>query len=207
MKQDYIVINNAIPADLCRFISTEFRMFETMFNIMRPNFQNDGINNAFAEYCLPFMEALSLYLQPTVENLLDKKLYPSYSYGRIYKTGSELPKHVDRRSSEYTLSCCLEKDPVDWALCFENYNKEVFNVDLNEGDVVLYQGRKYLHWRDGPFKGKEQVQAFIQYVDANGDSADLKWDGKPAMSLPYDYVPEWHKEEIKKSYNNYERYI
>jgi hypothetical protein len=67
---------------------------------------------------------------------------------------------------------------------------EVERVLLEKGDMLIYPGNKLPHWRKGAFNGNEQIQAFIQYVDANGTNADLKWDGRPAMGMPWDSVSE-----------------
>jgi hypothetical protein len=144
------------------------------------------------------METLSLYLQPLIEELVEKSLYPSYSYGRIYYPESELTRHFDRRSSEYTLSCCIHKDQEDWLLVIEDVNTgEITEVLLEKGDVLLYQGRVHAHWRPGKFNGQKQTQIFIQYVDANGDSKDLKWDTRPMLGLPWGFVQQYVKDEIE----------
>ena len=47
-------------------------------------------------------------------------------------------------------------------------------------------------------QGTDQIQAFIQYVDAYGDSADLKWDSKPAMCLPFEFTKDYVKAELNQ---------
>ena len=51
-------------------------------------------------------------------------------------------------------------------------------------------------WREGPYQGDEQIQVFIQYVDKNGDSADLIYDGRPKLGLPFGYKSDFVKEEL-----------
>jgi hypothetical protein len=134
-----------------------------------------------------FLESLSLHIKPLVEDAVGKQLWSTYSYGRIYKTGAELEKHSDRRSSEYTVSCCLEKDNThDWSLVIQRLDGSCEEYYLEVGDILIYPGRDLVHWRGEKFKGAEQIQAFIQYVDKSGDSADLKWDGRPLMGLPWE---------------------
>lgn len=191
-----IVIKNAVSKDICDFISTEFRMMDNCINIMDPGAGTEpGLEESFSVYSPLFIETLSLLIQPQVEKAVNKKLYPSYSYARIYRTGSSLTPHLDRRSSEYTVSITLDKDDIDWLLCVKHEDGNIERVLLDKGDMMIYPGNKLYHWRKGKFKGKEQLQAFIQYVDANGNNKDLKWDGRPAMGMPWDSVsPIVHQE-------------
>ena len=115
------------------------------------------------------------------------KLHPVYSYARIYYTGSRLDKHIDRRSSEITVSICIEKDPVDWPIFIRTPEDNVYEVNLDVGDLVIYSGRKHEHWRE-PFTGTKQIQCFLQYVDANGPDSWLKWDTRPSLGLPFEYA-------------------
>ena len=188
-QKDFVhVVRNAISHELCNFISTEFRMLEKCVNYMQPTGGKElGLTESFSMYSALFTESLSLHILPIVESYVNKKLFPSYSYGRIYRTGAVLEPHLDRRSSEYTVSCCLDKEAdQDWQLVVKRANGDIEKVSLEVGDILIYPGRDLNHWRAGKFKGSEQVQAFIQYVDATGSSADLKWDSRPMMGLPWE---------------------
>ena len=59
------------------------------------------------------METLMDMSTPVVEQNVQKKLWPTYSYFRIYDKGSDLKIHTDRESCEYTVALCLGADPVD----------------------------------------------------------------------------------------------
>jgi hypothetical protein len=188
VKTDFaVVIKNAVSAELCKFLSTEFRMMERCVTFFDKGSRKEvGQAESFSVYSPIFLETLSLHIKPLVEDAVGKQLWSTYSYGRIYKTGAELEKHLDRRSSEYTVSCCLEKDNThDWSLVIQRSDGSCEEYYLEVGDILIYPGRALVHWRGGKFKGVEQIQAFIQYVDKSGDSADLKWDGRPLMGLPW----------------------
>jgi alkylated DNA repair dioxygenase AlkB len=184
MNETYVVLRNAISKELCNFIKTEVELIEKVINYTGQNTRVEkGHEESFSMYGLFCYEALSLHLKPLIEQTLGKTLYPTYTYGRVYRTGATLVKHIDRASSEYTLSCCIEKDPTDWLLAVEDTDGNVSEILLNQGDILLYKGRSNYHWRVGEFKGKEQLQIFVQYVDANGDSADLKYDKRAMLGL------------------------
>jgi hypothetical protein len=211
MNDTYKILKNVISQDLCNFVASEFKLIRDLTTRVDTNFgRTDAkevvLTDSYSVYCLICFEALSLHLQPLIEQAVGKTLYPSYTYGRIYANGAELKPHYDRRSSEYTLSCCISKDPKDWLLAIENSEtKEVSEILLEQGDVLLYQGRIHQHWRTGPFNGQEQVQVFIQYVDTNGNSPDLKWDARPSLGLPFSYAGQQVHNEmndiIKRSGN------
>jgi hypothetical protein len=197
MKQDCIVLKKAVSEELCKFLALEFSMMETTCRHLYPDANlADLCDNTFARYSPLMMEALSVHLQPIVEETVGMKLYPVYSYARIYYEGSELLKHHDRESSEVTLSICLEKEN-DWPLYVENDQGEVHVLNLDVGDVGIYSGRKHQHWRE-PLKGKRHIQAFLQYVDAEGESAWLKYDTRACLGLPFEYVGQAVKNELQQ---------
>jgi hypothetical protein len=191
-KDFAIVLRNVVSKDICKFASAEFRMVSTCVDLMDGGGdgvgKEIGLTESFSIYSPIFTETLSLLIQPHIEEAVGKKLLPTYSYGRIYRTNARLDPHLDRSSSEYTISLCLENDPVhdDWQLVVKHKDKTLEYVSLGVGDVLIYPGRDLNHWREGAFKGTEQIQAFIQYVDAAGQSRDLKWDGRPAMGMPWE---------------------
>ncbi len=198
MDRDIIILRNAVPAEICKFTAIEYDIFEQGYKALYPNSDpSDMCNHSFARYApLPF-ETLSVYLLSLIEKETNLKLFPTYSYARIYYTGSELSKHKDRQSSEITVSVCIEKDITDWPLYIETDTGTRYDVNLNQGDLVIYSGRKHYHWRE-PFLGTRQTQAFLQYVNANGDSNWLKWDTRPALGLPFEFVDPRVQNEIKR---------
>lgn len=195
--KDYIVIKDAVNKELCEFLSLEYEMMEqVLHNIYPGNSFSDMCENTFSRYSPLMFEALSVKLTPTIENAVNMKLFPTYSYARIYYHGSELKKHFDRASSEVTVSVCMQSDGTDWPIYVKGDDK-IHKIDLNVGDLVIYNGRKHEHWRE-PFSGNKQIQAFLQYVDANGPSSWLKWDTRPALGMPFESADIRVQDEIKK---------
>ena len=188
VKDFCFVIKGLVSKEVCSFVSREIRLMEQNMKLMYPE---GGVEPDFEEsfsFYGPFcLETLSLEIQDVLEKKLDTTLYPAYTYGRIYRTGARLKHHLDRRASEYTLSINLEdNDNVLWPICVQLADGTIIEETLSPGDAIVYSGRDQLHWRPGSFKGLESIQAFIQYVDTEGDSTDLKWDGRPLMGMPFD---------------------
>jgi hypothetical protein len=53
---------------------------------------------------------------------------------------------------------------------------------LDKGDIVVYKGMVSEHWRE-PYKGKQQIQIFMHYVDADGPHAEWSLDKRPMLGL------------------------
>lgn len=198
MKEDYKIIKNAVSKELCEFLALEYQMMEDVCNTLFQGADlSDLCKNTFARYSPLMFEALSVKLLPIVEEATSMKLWPTYSYARIYYKGSELQKHFDRPSSEITVSLCVSREVENWPLKIQNENGAVHEINLDIGDIVIYSGRKHLHWRD-PYQGDKQIQAFLQYVDAYGKDAWLKWDTRPKLGLPFEWADQKIQNEIKQ---------
>ena len=163
------VIRHAISGEVCKYVATNMEMLRTVLG----NPPDPTINNAFGYYAPIFLESLMVYMQPYVEKEIGKTLYPTYSYGRIYGNQSVLERHTDRPSGEYGVTCCIEKE-VNWPIQFEIDGK-VQSYELNVGDICIYKGIDYPHWRE-PYTGNRHIQVFLMYVNASGQHSSWKYD-------------------------------
>lgn len=143
---EHIIIRNAISKEVCDHIATEYKLIRANVIASGGPDSDPTVPGAFAMYSPICFEALMDNLTPTISSAVGKTLYPSYSYARIYMNGCELKRHKDRRSSEYSVSCCITKDPAEWDLYIQ-YDSGVESISLDVGDIVIFQGSKYLHWR------------------------------------------------------------
>src|SRR5262245_3509826 len=127
---------------------------------------------------LPLYEALLDFKLPLVQELCHCKLFPTYSYGRIYRNGSILEGHRDRPACEFTVSLTIGRsEGFEWPLYLLDKNNEKHYVSLSIGDALLYKGCETVHGRD-PLVCQEDeylIQIFLHYVDAAGPSADQKY--------------------------------
>ena len=210
-KKKYTVIRQAISKDLAAFIANYFMMqkqvydtckaaryfspFETIIGYYED--KNEQIPNTYAQYANMAMETLMLKCQPGMEKATGLKLYPAYTYARIYKKGDELKRHKDRFSCEISTTMNLGGD--DWPIYLEpnselggviegfgyvSKNTEGVRVDLKPGDMLVYRGCELEHWRE-KFKGKECVQVFLHYNNRKTPGAkDNMFDKRPHLGLP-----------------------
>jgi len=198
-KNKYTVIRKAISKDLASFVANYFCMqkqvydtckqsryfspFETIIGYYEG--ENEQIPNTYSHYANIVMETLLLKCLPDMEKATGLKLYPAYTYARIYKKGDVLKRHKDRFSCEISTTMNLGGDA--WPIYLEPSGKEGLKgvkVDLKPGDMLVYSGCELEHWRNA-FKGKECVQVFLHYNNVKTPgSKDNMFDKRPHLGLP-----------------------
>ena len=200
-KNRYTVIRQAISKDLAIFVANYFSMKKQVYDTcIQARYispyevllgyyegQNEQIPNTYSCYSDIAMETLLLKCQPVMEKATGLKLYPAYTYARIYKKGDELKRHKDRFSCEISTTMNLSGD--DWPIYLEPSGKEGMKgikVDLKPGDMLVYYGCELEHWRE-KFKGEECIQVFLHYNNRKTPGAkDNMFDGRPHLGLsPY----------------------
>jgi|TARA_B100000073_G_scaffold328726_1_gene315566 hypothetical protein len=108
-----------------------------------------------------------------VGELVGEPVFPTYSFGRVYRRGDTLPKHTDRAACEISMTVHLYGDEEWYFGCYDK------KFSLNPGDAILYLGTIVPHYRVGAYEGDEYAQFFLHYVRTRGchnncifDSAD-----------------------------------
>ena len=210
-KKKYTVIRQAISKDLAAFVANYFMMQKQVYDTCRnaryiSPFENiighyegkdEQIPETYSQYSNVAMETLMLKCQPEMEKVTGLKLYPAYTYARIYKKGDILKRHKDRFSCEISTTMNLGGD--DWPIYLEpnpkkggvkpgvgyvSENTKGIKVDLKPGDMLVYSGCELEHWRE-KFKGKECVQVFLHYNNRKTPGArDNMFDKRPHLGLP-----------------------
>jgi hypothetical protein len=210
-KKKYTIIRQVISKDLASFVANYFKMQQQVYDTCRQaryfspyeniigsyEGDNEQIPHTYFQYGNIAMETLMLKCQPKMEEVTESKLYPAYTYARIYKKGDELKRHKDRFSCEISTTMNLGGD--DWPIYLspnENVGiadgKKITNVseakgikvDLKQGDMLVYSGCELEHWRN-KFKGKECIQVFLHYNNRKTPGAkDNMFDKRPHLGLP-----------------------
>ena len=136
-------------------------------------------------------DKLLVDLLPHFEQASGKRLYPTYSYARLYKTGEKLKIHTDRESCEISATITLGFDGEAWPIYMgDEGEKNASKISMGVGDAVLYRGMEKHHWRK-KFKGNWQAQVFLHYVDADGPHKEWKFDKRPSLNLPSQELQQW----------------
>ena len=198
-KNKHLIIRQAISKDLATFIYNYFNIkkqvydtclkqryispFETLLGYYEK--AGEQIPHTYSQYANIVMETLMLKCQPIVEKETQLKLYPAYTYARIYKKGDVLKRHKDRFSCE--ISTTMNLGGNTWDIYLEPSGKEGkkgIKVKLNAGDMLVYKGCEVEHWRN-KFKGKKCVQVFLHYNNQKTPkSKENMFDKRPHLGLP-----------------------
>jgi hypothetical protein len=145
-------------------------------------------------YADKVFEALLMSKKNLMEELINKKLMPTYSYWRMYTLGNSLKMHKDRPSCEYSVSVMISSDKTPWP--FVAGDKEYIQ---KPGDAVVYKGCELSHGRPTAFEGDHHAQVFLHYIDIDGPNQDWVFDSKPCLGLDFTHMdPEKRKELDKK---------
>ena len=197
MKNNYKVVREAISKELAQFVYEYFLMkrqvarkffddrYISGYNLDWGVWNDKQMPETYSHYSDIAMETLLKGLKPLMEDETGLKLYETYSYARIYKTGDVLKRHKDRYSCEVSTTLNLGGD--EWPIYLEpsgEEGKEGTKVILNQGDMLVYKGCDVEHWRE-KFEGENCGQVFLHYNDASDEKAEQnKYDGRPFLGLP-----------------------
>tara|TARA_B100000745_G_scaffold136695_1_gene89341 strand:- start:130 stop:708 length:579 start_codon:yes stop_codon:yes gene_type:complete len=173
----YQVIKNAISYELANFIFNYFMLKRDAVQFMYENnitydngllgtWADQQVPNTYSHYADPVMETLMMKVLPVMKQETGLELIPTYSYARIYKKGDILKRHKDRPSCE--ISTTIHLGGTSWPIFidgtgentvideYKNIHKpnapEGTSIDLDVGDMLIYEGCNFEHWRE-PLEG------------------------------------------------------
>ena len=182
-QKGYVHLKNFLNKDNCKELTDELNRLvkeqKTIKDEQCPKSQ--AVHGALAfdnllEQLLPHFEAAS-----------GLKLYPTYSYARLYnEQGEVLENHRDRPACEISATLTLGFEGDVWSIYMGDDEDKTINVnkiDMKVGDAVMYRGCDKWHWREPYVEGKWQAQVFLHYVDQNGPHAEWKYDKRESLGL------------------------
>tara|TARA_B100000073_G_scaffold329279_1_gene316682 strand:+ start:173 stop:727 length:555 start_codon:yes stop_codon:yes gene_type:complete len=159
----------ALSIDKCNEITNHLLDLES-----KGSYEIWRVPNSPAFYNPPIGLQVLKDLKEKISDIVGVSLKPTYSYGRIYRHGNYLPKHIDRQASEFGISITTYCD-TDWEINFEIQSLPTIKKSCNVGEGIIYKGSVTPHWRNN-FDGKLQVQLLLFYVDYNGKYSNLEND-------------------------------
>ena len=177
-KDGYKVIKNFISQDQCEFLQ-HYCKIRHQLNFEQFDAVTDYDTGIYSSYG---MESLMLQKQKDVEEHTGLKLFPTYSFWRMYTNESTLGIHTDRPSCEYSATIMLGSDGTPWE--FVAGDKPYIQ---KPGDAIIYRGCDIPHGRPKPYEGDWHAQVFIHYVNADGPNKDFKFDKRQTLGLPKDH--------------------
>jgi hypothetical protein len=197
MIDNYKIVREAISKELAQFVYEYFLMkrqvarkffddrYISAYNYDWGVWNDEQVPETYSHYSDIAMETLLKGLKPLMEDETGLKLYETYSYARIYKTGDVLERHKDRYSCEVSTTLNLGGD--NWPIYLEpsgKKGKDGNKISLEQGDMLIYKGCEVEHWRE-TFSGVNCAQVFLHYNDASYEEAEKnRYDGRPFLGLP-----------------------
>lgn len=180
---EYKVIRNFVDSETCNGLVNRLDQFYKDQLALPPDNQCPSSPSFYGI----FNDESKQWL-PKIEEIVERQLFPTYTYSRIYTQGEALPPHIDRDECEFSFTLCLKYDKEMWPIYLQTSEgpKEVL---LDVGDILIYKGIENIHWRTG-LKNQFHYQGFFHYVDQNGCFAHKKYDGRSSFATTQDAVDE-----------------
>jgi len=143
--------------------------------------------NSFIFYGDPLMDTILGNATNSLSKLTGYNLLPTYTYTRLYGKGDELKIHRDRPSCELSATLALgipNETPINPIYFSTKEDRsDAVKILLEPGDLCLYRGCDLYHWRP-PFEQDWYLQAFLHYVNADGENKNNIYDGRPYLGMP-----------------------
>lgn len=167
-------------------VSTISRYLENSLKRYPENNQGGRHNDSskISWYADPLIETVLLNSLPEMEEITGYKLFPSYSFTRVYTKGDELKPHTDRPACEISVTCHVATVGKPWPIWMQSPGAEPSEHFLEPGDACVYHGCQVKHWRVPATETDVNVQFMLHYVNQNGPNADHKFDRRQGVGLP-----------------------
>lgn len=182
-SKGYKVVRNFLPKDFCNFIVSYFRVRQESLDYVVDN----QCPKSKSFYGDPLIETILFTGCKKISQEINIELLPTYSYARVYGKGEDLVSHKDRPECQYSATLSLgypkEDGPSSIFMSKDNNKETASEVILEPGDLCIYRGDEVYHWRE-PFQQRWYLQAFLHYVDKNGQYGDRLYDGRRSLAIP-----------------------
>ncbi len=142
--------------------------------------KGEFIKGAKGKHGLQMSELLLLYFQGHFSKIVGKNLVPTYSFTRTYSKGSDLPRHSDRPSCQYSMTINIGGSSDDpWPFfckskIIDNSTSKIINPMYVP---IIYMGMEVSHWRE-ELEKDYSTHIFLHYVDGDDPKYKPYWYDK-----------------------------
>jgi len=181
-EKGYVHLKDFLHKDSCKDLANELKRLVDQ----KKTIKDSQCPKSEAIHGTVTFDKLLEDLTPHFEQASGLKLFPTYSYARLYNSqDEELKVHRDRPACEISASLTLDFEGDVWPIFMgANEDKsEATEVKMEIGDALMYRGCDIYHWREAYKEGKWQAQVFLHYVDQNGPHAEWKYDKRESLGL------------------------
>lgn len=192
----YALVREMIPREVARALMSRIRTDLGPGPIVIPQMEETPIlnRNALEIYGNQYtpLQTFLWALTGPMEQVVGRRLIPTYDYFRIYREGDICRVHRDRPACEHSLSLTLDySDDAPWPLeigkagmvgpddeVAEDFGAESSaSMAMQIGDAVAYRGVEHRHGRTVPNPNLWSAHLFLHWVDRDGPFADQAFDG------------------------------
>jgi predicted 2-oxoglutarate/Fe(II)-dependent dioxygenase YbiX len=181
-EKGYVHLKDFLHKDSCKELANELKRLVNE----KKTVKDEQCPKSEAIHGTVTFDKLLEDLTPHFEQASGLKLFPTYSYARLYNNqGEELKNHRDRPACEISATLTLDFEGDVWPI-YMGANEDKSNateVKMEIGDAVMYRGCDIYHWREAYKEGKWQAQVFLHYVDQNGPHAEWKYDKRESLGI------------------------
>jgi hypothetical protein len=197
-EKGYVHLKDFLHKDSCKELANELKKLVNE----KKTVKDEQCSKSEAIHGTVTFDKLLEDLTPHFEQASGLKLFPTYSYARMYNSqGEVLKNHRDRPACEISASITLDFEGNVWPIYMadeateidgdlkigergsKDYIKNVAKIEMSIGDAVLYKGCEKFHFREPYKEGKWQAQLFLHYVNQNGPHAEWKYDKRKLLGL------------------------
>jgi hypothetical protein len=179
-QNDCVVVRGFLDKQAAATISQYMEFAVKQRGMVR---NTDEVTTSYSRYADPLIETVLLNSLEHIEEITERKLYPTYSYARVYLKGDALLPHVDRPSCEVSVTVNVATVGKPWKIWMKPPGKEPVACELEPGDAVVYKGCEVVHWREEAVDTDVTAQFMLHYVDQNGPHTAYKWDKRPGLGF------------------------
>lgn len=178
--KDYAVVKNFLDP---QSVDTVSRYMEYVLKQGGLYLDDHKTVRSYARYADPLIETILQNSLPHVEEVTGKKLFPTYSFARVYLDSDFLAPHTDRPSCEYSVTVNVACMGKPWPIYMKPNGREPTAFYLDPGDAVVYKGCEVVHWREKANGTEVTAQFMLHYVDQDGPYADRKFDRRDTLGV------------------------
>lgn len=153
LDEKSIIIKNALDLETCDLLYSLYSEFQTQ------GMTNRSKNlTGYGRYNIgEVLEAEPIHYELTeiLNSYQSRKFQPTYNFWVHYTDGVELKPHLDNRTTEllpkrdYSASLMIAQNPHKRSSLFIEGREYILGI----GDIILFEGKKRVHWRPR-FRGK-----------------------------------------------------
>ena len=155
----------------------------------------------------PIWETVMWDCLPEVERITNERLYPTYSFQRVYLKGANMQHHTDWPYCQISITVNLGGSHSYPIYVTNRETGKSVKVKQKPGQAILYLGHNISHSRD-EFKGDWYSQLFLHYVLDNDNNEQFKRFSQPVHKFRLkDKMKEiFYPKEVKRIKYNKEDY-